>query len=51
MQPLFDGVFLLEGEAGGRPLQLIYLRGVGQLDKLRAGCLPALLAGLQPAAG
>jgi glyoxylase-like metal-dependent hydrolase (beta-lactamase superfamily II) len=27
MQQLFNGVFLLEGEVGGRPLQLIYLRG------------------------
>lgn len=27
MQTLFDGVYLLEGEAGGRPLQLVYLQG------------------------
>lgn len=27
MRQLFNGVFLLEGEVGGRPLQLMYLRG------------------------
>ena len=27
MQQLFEGVFLLEGDVGGRPLQLLYLRG------------------------
>ncbi len=27
MQQLFEGVYMLEGDVGGRPLQLMYLRG------------------------
>jgi glyoxylase-like metal-dependent hydrolase (beta-lactamase superfamily II) len=38
MQPLFDGVFLLEGEVGGRPLQLIYLRGARASLLMDTGC-------------
>jgi len=38
MQKLFDGVFLLEGEVGGRPLQLIYLRGESASLLMDTGC-------------
>lgn len=38
MQQLFDGVFLLEGEVGGRPLRFVYLNG-GQASLLMdTGC-------------
>jgi glyoxylase-like metal-dependent hydrolase (beta-lactamase superfamily II) len=38
MQKLFDGVFLLEGEVGGRPLQLMYLQGESASILLDTGC-------------
>ena len=38
MQKLFDGVFMLEGEVGGRPLQLIYLQGESSSILLDTGC-------------
>lgn len=38
MKKLFDGVFLLEGEVGGRPLQLVYLQGQNTSLLLDTGC-------------
>lgn len=38
MQQLFDGVYLLEGEVGGRPLQLVYLRGETASLLMDTGC-------------
>ena len=38
MQQLFDGVYLLEGEVGGRPLQLIYLKGETASLLMDTGC-------------
>jgi glyoxylase-like metal-dependent hydrolase (beta-lactamase superfamily II) len=38
MQPLFENVFMLEGEVGGRPLQLMYLRGNRASLLLDTGC-------------
>lgn len=38
MQTLFENVFLLEGEVGGRPLQLTYLRGNRASLLLDTGC-------------
>ncbi|RME86238.1 MAG: MBL fold metallo-hydrolase [Caldilineae bacterium] len=38
MQQLFDGVYMLEGEVGGRPLQLVYLRGDSASILLDTGC-------------
>lgn len=38
MQQLFDGVSMLEGEVGGRPLQLIYLQGSQASLLLDTGC-------------
>ena len=38
MKQLFDGVYLLEGEVGGRPLQLIYLKGDSASILLDTGC-------------
>lgn len=38
MQKLFDGVYLLEGEVGGRPLQLIYLNGENASLLMDTGC-------------
>ena len=38
MQPLFENVFMLEGEVGGRPLQLMYLRGDHASLLLDTGC-------------
>lgn len=38
MQALFENVFMLEGEVGGRPLQLIYLRGNRASLLLDTGC-------------
>lgn len=38
MQQLFDGVFMLEGEVGERPLQLIYLQGASAAILLDTGC-------------
>jgi glyoxylase-like metal-dependent hydrolase (beta-lactamase superfamily II) len=38
MQQLFDGVFLLEGEVGGRPLQILYLRGESASILWDTGC-------------
>ncbi|MCO6452881.1 MAG: MBL fold metallo-hydrolase [Caldilineales bacterium] len=38
MQQLFDGVFMLEGEVGGRPLQLVYLQGDIASILLDTGC-------------
>lgn len=38
MQQLFENVFLLEGEVGGRPLQLIYLQGADASLLLDTGC-------------
>lgn len=38
MQQLFDGVYLLEGEIGGRPLQLLYLRGKDAALLMDTGC-------------
>lgn len=38
MQQLFEGVFLLEGEVGGRPLQLLYLQGALASILLDTGC-------------
>jgi glyoxylase-like metal-dependent hydrolase (beta-lactamase superfamily II) len=38
MQQLFDGVFMLEGEVGGRPLQLIYLKGESASMVMDTGC-------------
>lgn len=38
MRRLFEGVFLLEGEVGGRPLQLVYLRGARASLLLDTGC-------------
>jgi glyoxylase-like metal-dependent hydrolase (beta-lactamase superfamily II) len=38
MQKLFDGVYMLEGEVVGRPLQLIYLRGSQASLLLDTGC-------------
>lgn len=38
MQQLFDGVFVLEGEVGGRPLQLIYLKGDRASLLMDTGC-------------
>lgn len=38
MQELFDGVFLLEGDVGGRPLQLLYLQGESASMLLDTGC-------------
>lgn len=38
MQQLFDGVYLLEGEVGGRPLQLVYLKGESASLLMDTGC-------------
>lgn len=38
MKQLFDGVFMLDGEVGGRPLQLMYLQGETASILLDAGC-------------
>jgi glyoxylase-like metal-dependent hydrolase (beta-lactamase superfamily II) len=38
MRQLFDGVFMLEGEVGGRPLQLMYLKGDGASMVMDTGC-------------
>lgn len=38
MQPLFENAFMLEGEVGGRPLQLVYLRGNRASLLLDTGC-------------
>ena len=38
MQHLFDGVFMLEGEVGGRPLQFIYLKGDSASLVMDTGC-------------
>jgi len=38
MKQLFAGVFMLEGEVGGRPLQLMYLRGDSASILLDTGC-------------
>jgi glyoxylase-like metal-dependent hydrolase (beta-lactamase superfamily II) len=38
MQQLFEGVYLLEGEAGGRPLQLVYLTGNIATLLMDTGC-------------
>ena len=38
LKKLFDGVYMLEGEVGGRPLQLIYLRGKVASLLLDTGC-------------
>jgi glyoxylase-like metal-dependent hydrolase (beta-lactamase superfamily II) len=38
MKQLFDGVFMLEGEVGGRPLQLMYLKGSRASALMDTGC-------------
>ena len=38
MKQLFDGVYLLEGEVGGRPLQLVYLKGGSATLLMDTGC-------------
>lgn len=38
MQQLFEGVYMLEGEVGGRPLQLIYLKGQTATLLMDTGC-------------
>ena len=38
MQQLFEGVYLLEGEVGGRPLQLVYLKGDHASLLMDTGC-------------
>src|SRR3989344_2741794 len=38
MQRLFENVFILEGEVGGRPLQLTYLKGTLVSILLDTGC-------------
>ncbi|MGI9071576.1 MAG: MBL fold metallo-hydrolase, partial [Bryobacteraceae bacterium] len=38
MQQLFDGVYLLEGGVGGRPLQLVYLNGESASVLMDTGC-------------
>jgi glyoxylase-like metal-dependent hydrolase (beta-lactamase superfamily II) len=38
MQQLFENVFMIEGEIGGRPLQLIYLKGTEASMLLDTGC-------------
>ncbi|MGI9072965.1 MAG: MBL fold metallo-hydrolase [Bryobacteraceae bacterium] len=38
MQQLFQGVYLLEGEVGGRPLHLVYLRGNTATLLMDTGC-------------
>ena len=38
MRQLFDGVYLLEGEIGGRPLQFIYLNGKTASLLMDTGC-------------
>ncbi len=38
MEKLFDGVYLLHGEVGGRPLQLVYLQGQDASLLLDTGC-------------
>lgn len=38
MQQLFDGVYILEGEVGGRPLQLVYLKGDSASLLMDTGC-------------
>ncbi len=38
MKQLFDRVYLLEGEVGGRPLQLVYLKGDSATLLLDTGC-------------
>jgi glyoxylase-like metal-dependent hydrolase (beta-lactamase superfamily II) len=38
MQQLFEDVFFVEGEIGGRPLQLVYLRGRDASILLDTGC-------------
>lgn len=38
MRQLFDGVYLLEGEVGGRPLQLVYLKGESATLLMDTGC-------------
>ena len=38
MRQLFDGVFMLEGEVGGRPLQFVYLKGDSATMVMDTGC-------------
>ena len=38
MQRLFENVFIIDGEIGGRPLQLVYLRGTVAAMLLDTGC-------------
>ena len=38
MQRLFEDVFIIDGEIGGRPLQLVYLRGTVAAMLLDTGC-------------
>jgi glyoxylase-like metal-dependent hydrolase (beta-lactamase superfamily II) len=38
MKQLFDGVYLLEGDVGGRPLQVVYLRGSSASLMFDSGC-------------
>lgn len=38
MQQLFEGVFLLEGQVGGRPLQFVYLNGPDASLLMDSGC-------------
>jgi glyoxylase-like metal-dependent hydrolase (beta-lactamase superfamily II) len=38
MKKLFDGVYMLEGEIGGRPLQLMYLKGETASLLMDSGC-------------
>jgi len=38
MKQLFDDVYLLEGEVGGRPLQLVYLKGESNTLLMDTGC-------------
>jgi len=38
VQQLFEGVYLLEGAVGGRPLQLVYLRGETGTLLMDTGC-------------
>ena len=38
MQELFNGVFMLEGDVGGRPLRLMYLQGETASLLLDTGC-------------
>jgi len=38
MEKLFEGVSLLEGEVGGRPLQFAYLNGASASLLMDTGC-------------